>query len=764
MIHQPNDLLSLARTPAYLHRDGLLEMLSLVASHTDNAVIITDAAGLIEWANDSFTRISGYTLDEVRGQKPGLILQGPETDPLTIDRVRQAIHAGQSIRTEILNYHKHGDPYWVTMAITPIYTSEGVLERFIAIESDISAQKHLEQALRSALKDASDLSNAINQAAIVALTDRQGVIIDVNDRFCEISGYSRDEVIGQTHRIIRSDVHDQAFFRDMWRTIGHGHVWHGEICNRAKHGSHYWVDTTIIPFLGANGKPERYLEIRFDITERKQVEAALRDSENHYRSLVSALAEGIVLQAADGTIQACNQSAEQILGLSMDQLAGRSSMDPRWRAIREDGSPFPGEEHPAMVSLRTGKPQHQVIMGIQKPDQTLTWISINSQPIYRPGEPQPYAVVASFFDVTEKRQAEQEIQFQKTLLECQSEASIDGILVAGLNQRWLYANQRFSSMWGLDHHSITQMSNQSGFQLLLNQVSDPALLTRSFEALITNPAMIGHHEVPLCDGRVFECYTAPVREGSRIYGRVWYYRDITERKAIDRMKNEFISVVSHELRTPLTSIRGALGLIAGGAVGELPSKMRSMIDIALKNSDRLIRLINDILDIEKIESGQMIFNMQPTNLHTLVLHAIESNRAYGDQYGIIFHYDTILDPAWIMADADRIIQVITNLLSNAAKFSPVGSVVQVQITQLNQSTIRLSVADQGSGIPENFRHRIFQKFAQADSSSTRQQGGTGLGLSIAKAIIERHHGQISFVSTIGSGTTFFVDLPAWHGR
>jgi signal transduction histidine kinase len=238
-------------------------------------------------------------------------------------------------------------------------------------------------------------------------------------------------------------------------------------------------------------------------------------------------------------------------------------------------------------------------------------------------------------------------------------------------------------------------------------------------------------------------------------------RDITDSKNIERMKNEFISTVSHELRTPLTSIRGALGLIVGGIAGEIPPKVRAMVEIASKNSDRLIRLINDILDIEKIESGEMIFNFQPVELTPLLEYVIEINRAYGQQFDVTFTLESPIADAWIYADSDRLIQVLTNLLSNAAKFSPTGAQVLISIARRGEM-LRIAVHDRGPGIPAAFRARLFQKFAQADASDARQKGGTGLGLSISKAIVEKLGGQIDVMLAPDAGSIFFIDLPEWY--
>jgi len=235
-------------------------------------------------------------------------------------------------------------------------------------------------------------------------------------------------------------------------------------------------------------------------------------------------------------------------------------------------------------------------------------------------------------------------------------------------------------------------------------------------------------------------------------------RDITERKKVDRMKNEFISTVSHELRTPLTSIRGSLGLILGGAAGEVPAKVQGLLSIACNNSERLVRLINDILDIEKIESGKMEFDIKTQELMPLVKHAIEANHSYGQQFGVRYELRSKLDGVYAALDHDRITQVIDNFLSNAAKFSPRDGVVEVA-AERRDGNIRVSVTDHGSGIPDEFRSRIFQKFAQADSSDTRQKGGTGLGLSICKAIVETHDGEVGFDSEAGKGTTFYFELP-----
>ncbi|MEF2070578.1 ATP-binding protein [Consotaella aegiceratis] len=235
--------------------------------------------------------------------------------------------------------------------------------------------------------------------------------------------------------------------------------------------------------------------------------------------------------------------------------------------------------------------------------------------------------------------------------------------------------------------------------------------------------------------------------------------DVTSQKQSERMKDEFISIVSHELRTPLTSIRGSLGLIASGKVGELPAKMAGLAKIAHQNSERLVMLVNDILDMEKIKSGKLDFSLKEIAIGALLKQAVAANAEYLPDKEIEINLVDATPNAAIVADPDRLHQVLSNLLSNAIKFSPAGSIVTVSTELVDDAFLRMSVRDEGPGIPEDFRDRIFSKFEQADSSSTRKTGGTGLGLNISKAIVEKMDGRITFETCVGKGTTFYVDLP-----
>jgi PAS domain S-box-containing protein len=237
-----------------------------------------------------------------------------------------------------------------------------------------------------------------------------------------------------------------------------------------------------------------------------------------------------------------------------------------------------------------------------------------------------------------------------------------------------------------------------------------------------------------------------------------FLHDISERKKVERMKNEFISTVSHELRTPLTSIRGSLDLLSAGAVGTFPDTAKNLLDIAKKSSQRLVRLVDDILDIEKIDAGGMQFNMVKQRFEPLVAQAIEATQSYALQFNVKLVLQTEPVDGEVTIDADRIVQVIVNLLSNAVKFSSSGASVQINLVQL-PGRVRLSVIDTGEGIPEEFRGRIFGRFAQVDSSDSRKKDGTGLGLSICKSIIEEHGGYIDFQSQYGVGTEFYFELP-----
>lgn len=238
-------------------------------------------------------------------------------------------------------------------------------------------------------------------------------------------------------------------------------------------------------------------------------------------------------------------------------------------------------------------------------------------------------------------------------------------------------------------------------------------------------------------------------------------RDISERREVGRMKNQFMSSVSHELRTPLTSVMGSLGLLAENVGDELSESGKALLNIARNNVARLVWLVSDILDIEDIHSGRLKLDCQTTDLVMLAQRAVDGSRPLATAAGVNLVLQHEMAQAPVYGDAERLVQTLNHLLSNALKFSPRGASVEVSVAR-HQTGIRVAVADQGPGIPDTFRDRLFQPFSQAESTDSNFRGGAGLGLSIAKAIIQQHSGTIGYEPLPGRGARFYFDLPELH--
>lgn len=232
-----------------------------------------------------------------------------------------------------------------------------------------------------------------------------------------------------------------------------------------------------------------------------------------------------------------------------------------------------------------------------------------------------------------------------------------------------------------------------------------------------------------------------------------------KQQALARMKDEILSVTSHELRTPLTSIAGSLGLLTAGAAGELPPRAKRLIEIAHSNSKRLVGLVNDILDMDKLTSGEMHLDKTLLSVAEILNEAVDANRGYASEHGVNLANEPVPAAMTVMGDHQRLLQVLANLISNAVKFSMKGGSVTLTANNLNRDEVRITVADKGRGIPEEFRQRMFTRFAQADASDAREKAGTGLGLAIVKKLVTQMGGRISFDTEIGCGTSFHLDLP-----
>jgi PAS domain S-box-containing protein len=264
------------------------------------------------------------------------------------------------------------------------------------------------------------------------------------------------------------------------------------------------------------------------------------------------------------------------------------------------------------------------------------------------------------------------------------------------------------------------------------------------------------------DGRTVLCewYNTAVRESDgRVTDVVSLVLDVTERIRLDRMKNEFIRTVSHEIRTPLTSIQGAVGLLSGGVAGDLSQQAQSLVEIAETNSAQLLHLIDDLLDMEKLQSGRIRFRQEPVDLARLVADTVTRSRRQAAETGRRIECAPAPEGLWVTGDEARLMQALSELITNAVKFSPPGEPVRVTVSRKDGGQARIAVIDRGPGIPPEFRDRVYDTFTQADASNARPREGRGLGLAIAKRIVEGHGGRLSFDSELNAGTQFFLDLP-----
>jgi PAS domain S-box-containing protein len=480
--------------------------------------------------------------------------------------------------------------------------------------------------------------------------------------------------------------------------------------------------------------------------KRRAIELALgqyAQRERMFSATVEQASYPIITKTLDGTITAWNPAAEQLYRYTSAEAIG-NNIDIIIPPDRRD-------EHSAMVEkLLADQPvENFETVRAAKGGRRID-VALSIRPVKSPsGEVVGVAKIAR--DITEQRCAEE--KFRLAVESCPS-----GMLMVDRTGKIVMVNTEIERLFG---YPRDELIGQPVEILVPQRLRSQHVRLR--EGFTRKTETHGKGAGRTLSGLRKDRTEFPVEvvlnriqasEGLLVLGVVV---DISERQRLERLKDEFVSTVSHELRTPLTSISGSLGLLIGGAAGKLPESAERLLAIAQTNSQRLVRLVSDILDIEKMESNRIAFNFKRVDARALVEQAIEGNRGFADGYGVRVRLDPESATGEVHADPDRLSQVVTNLLSNAIKFSPPDGEVVVAIQQRDH-LVRISVRDRGPGIAADFRPHIFEKFAQADASDARRKGGTGLGLSIVKQIVTRLGGTVGFDDAPGGGTVFHVDL------
>ncbi len=774
-----------------------LRLFHRALSSSRNGVVITDPSqpdNPVIFVNSAFEQMTGYSVSEAAGRNCRF-LYGKDGDQPGLEEIRRAVREKREGSAVLLNYRKDGTPFWNELQVFPVRDDFGTVTHFVGIQNDISGRVAAEEALRRSETQFKSIFDA--SPVGIALVDAEGRPFASNPALCEMLGYTAEELRGLTFADFTDsrDVYlDLKFFRDLMAGQREGYRMEKRYVR--KDGTVFWGTLNVALARGLKGEPLFAIGMVADVTQRRDAESAMRHRDAVLEAS-SAAAERL-LRGEDWSrsIGGALERLGQALQISAAALYEKPSAECRAerRALWYDpdacGSPHdqpPPECRPEwlprawVAGLEAGEAESaspaDAAAGFP-PDSPWLGRSVAFLPILAGREWWGILVLEEHRQVRRWSLAELDVfkTFAGTLgAAIQRQRDLAALQESEGRTRSLIDNM-LGGLISLQSDGVIEMVNPAAERIF--GYSREEMVGRHVSQLIAVPegedprayfrrassqaiGRVTEWEAVRKDGEVFPVelslfeFRSPA--GRRYAGNI---QDISQRREVERLKREFVSTVSHELRTPLTSIRGSLGLLQGGVAGEIPAQAQTLVDIALKNSERLVRLINDILDMEKIEAGRMAFDLRDSDVASLLLQAVDANRGFAHQYGQTIALE--MPPAHgglsVRVDVDRFQQVVTNLLSNAIKFSPENGTVSLRAEALGER-IRVSVTDRGPGIPEAFRSRVFSKFAQADSSDTRKKGGTGLGLSIAKAIVEKMGGSMGFFTEEGKGTTFFFDLP-----
>jgi len=679
-------------------------------------------------------------------------------------------------------------------------------------------EQQAENALQS--QENSQLRHALDIHALVSIADVNGCITHVNNQFCQVSGYSESELLGQDHRIINSHYHDQAFFGEIWRTITQGKPWQGEVCNRNKQGQLYWVASTIVPLLGRDGKPTQYISIRREITKIKENEIRLLT----LKRALDASREMIIVTDNHGCIQYANPALLDFTGWQEEQLVGRppnmldspNADQPTLAEMQQclyQGKAWNGR----LLNRRKGTAPFSIAGQTTQPDTRDYWADISVTAI-RDAKDKLLGYVQIQRDITSQVYLE-----QTQLLENVDTAA--RLAISETLQQTLPLNERFAQVLNIlfnlkafdlqrkggifikdpdqDFLDLYVLHGQFSEEFIRREqripygaclcgraavsqelvVSDDCFCDPRHEHQFNGMQPHGHYIVPIVSvgatlGILF-LYTDPypIQADSRLamlrqVGDMLALALLQEQAKLSleaardaaeqatKTKAEFLANMSHEIRTPMNGVLGMLDILKDT---DMSHEQEDLVATAANSAESLLTIINDILDFSKLEAGKFELESIEFNLHLLVeeVCTLMSGRAHSKDLELNCFLHPSLPPYW-HGDPTRIRQVLTNLIGNAIKFTEHGEVsVKVLCQELanDKRLLRFEVKDTGIGMSPEGQARLFQPFTQADSSTARRFGGTGLGLSICKNLVNMMDGAIGLESAIDQGTCFWFTLP-----
>jgi len=710
--------------------------------------------------------LTGYTAEEMTSRPdffPGVL--HPDDRERVLGEHAQAFATGKPLRTEYRVVARDGRVVWFQDEGTIVVNGDGepYLHGFVL---DVTQRKKAEDELRVALETVAALVEA-SPVAIVAY-DTEGVVSRWNTAAERLFGWSADEVVG-AFSPLNLDTREQ-FEADLARVLS-GESWSGvEVTRRRKDGSHVELSASSGPLRDARNEIIGMVSFHLDITERKRTEEELRRTSETLGKLIEASPLPIVAFDEAGLVTLWNPAAESTFGWSEPEVLGRAN-------------PLVPEEEQAAFSRalelnRLGKSWRNVEVRRRRKDGTPIDVSASSAPL-RGTHDEVVGMVSVLSDVTEKRLAEEKLRRAEEQYRLLVEQLPLVVYIDSLDETssTIYVSPQIEALVG--YGPDEWLNDRRMLEKLLHPEDRERVMAEIRRTLASGEPFDCEYRLVAKDGTVVwiqdEDITVYDEAGNELYAQ-GFMLDITARKAaeseiqrqnerlreLDRLKDEFIALISHELRTPLTSILGYLELLLDAEAGPITEEQEHFLRIIARNSDRLRRLVGDLLLVAQIEAGRLSLDQAEVDLARLAAECVEAAVPAAEERGISVRLSAESVPN-VWADRSRLAQLLDNLLSNAIKFTPAGGRVGVALVTRGDNA-RLEVSDTGIGIPEAERDRLFERFFRTEGATRSAVQGTGLGLAITKAIVEGHGGRIGLESREGVGTTFWVELPLLAGE